>query len=51
MSLKNLLEQLVDSTKFDLFYDVWVEKNILETLGKLGTQIWFSPNFNHTRGF
>ena len=37
--------------KFDLFYDVWVEKDILRALRKFGKPIWFWHNSNHCYGF
>ena len=40
---EKLLEQFVKSTKFDLFYDVWLENIILEALGEFRTPIWFPP--------
>ena len=41
----------MESTKFDLFYYVSVEKNILEGLGRFGTPFWFRLNSKHTYGF
>ena len=49
-SLKNFPQQLVESSEFDLFFDVWLDINNLEALGMLDTPIWFSPNSNHTCG-
>ena len=48
---EKLVEQIVESTKFDLFYDVWVEKTILEALGEFSTRIWISPVSRYTYGF
>ena len=42
---------LVESTKFDLFYDVCVEKKISEALQMCRTAIWFLTNSNHTVRF
>ena len=44
-------QHLVVCKKFELFYDVWVEKNILEGLVKFSTPIWFSSTSNHSYGF
>ena len=44
-------QHLVDSTKFDLFYDVWVERSILGGLGDFGTRISFGTYSNHSYGF
>ena len=41
----------MESMKFNLFYDVWVENNILEASKKFATAIFSSPNSNRTYGF
>ena len=43
--------QLVESMKFYLFYDVWVEKNIFGAVEKFGRLIWFSLKSNLTSSF
>ena len=36
---------MVDSTKLELFYDVWVGEIVLEVLGEFRTPIWFFGSF------
>ena len=48
---EKVLGQLVESTKLDLFYNVWVEKIILEALREFRTAIWFSHISNDEGGF
>ena len=48
---EKVFEELVESTKLDLLYDVWAEKIILEGLSEFRTPIWFSHNTNHSYHF
>ena len=42
---QKFLEQVVESTKFGLFYDIWVEKSILEALGEFSTHFLYIHRF------